>query len=100
MGTLGCVNDMLRRDKENRELRKLGRERLKETRNKLIEIGSGTKLPDISVEKMEEIRKKTQEKEEADNMHLLKVKLLIATCTLFIILLTWLFYFIFWIGNK
>lgn len=23
MGTLGCINDMLRRDKENRELRKL-----------------------------------------------------------------------------
>lgn len=23
MGTLGCVNDMLQRDKENRELRKL-----------------------------------------------------------------------------
>ena len=27
MGTLGCINDMLRRDKENRELRKRGRER-------------------------------------------------------------------------
>ena len=23
MGTLGCINDMLQRDKENRELRKL-----------------------------------------------------------------------------
>ena len=25
MGTLGCINDMLQRDKENRELRKLNR---------------------------------------------------------------------------
>ena len=37
MGTLGCINDMLRRDKENRELRKRGRERmLKHGRNFLI----------------------------------------------------------------
>lgn len=30
MGTLGCINDMMRRDKENRELRKLNRDRIKE----------------------------------------------------------------------
>lgn len=30
MGTLGCINDMIQRDKENRELRKLGRERRKD----------------------------------------------------------------------
>lgn len=30
MGTLGCINDMLQRDKENRELRKLNRDRMKE----------------------------------------------------------------------
>ena len=30
MGTLGCINDMLQRDKENRELRKRNRERLTE----------------------------------------------------------------------
>ena len=36
MGTLGCINDMLQRDKENRELRKLSKERLKETRNRLM----------------------------------------------------------------
>ena len=35
MGTLGCINDMMRRDKENRELRKAGKERLNETRNRL-----------------------------------------------------------------
>ena len=28
MGTLGCINDMMRRDKENRELRKAGKERI------------------------------------------------------------------------
>ena len=38
MGTLGCINDMMRRDKENRELRKAGKERLNEIRNRLVEI--------------------------------------------------------------
>lgn len=61
MGTLGCINNMLQRDKENRELRKLSKERLKETRNRLMKIGSSTKLPDTSVEEMKEIRKKTIE---------------------------------------
>lgn len=27
MGTLGCINELMRRDKENRELRKLNREK-------------------------------------------------------------------------
>ena len=66
MGTLGCINDMLQRDKESRELRILSKERLKETRNRLMKIGSSTKLPDTSVEEMKEIRKKTIEKEKAD----------------------------------
>lgn len=70
MGTLGCINNMLQRDKENRELRKLSKERLKETRNRLMKIGSSTKLPDTSVEEMKEIRKKTIEKEKADANHL------------------------------
>lgn len=29
MGTLGCINELMRRDKENRELRKLNRDRIK-----------------------------------------------------------------------
>ena len=84
MGTLGCINDMLQRDKENRELRKLSKERLKETRNRLMKIGSSTKLPDTSVEEMKEIRKKTIEKEKADANHLSKIKLLLAIFVLFV----------------
>ena len=83
MGTLGCINDMLQRDKENRELRKLSRERLKETRNRLMGIGNSTQLPDTSVEEMKEIRKRTIEKEKADANHLSKIKLLLAIFVLF-----------------
>ena len=36
MGTLGCINDMMSRDKENRELRNRNRERMKETHDRLI----------------------------------------------------------------
>ena len=36
MGTLGCINDMLQRDKENRELRKLNKERMKEHHKYLV----------------------------------------------------------------
>lgn len=36
MGTLGCINDMLQRDKENRELRKLNRDRIKEHQKYLV----------------------------------------------------------------
>lgn len=42
MGTLGCVNDMLQRDKENRALRKIGRERMKETRRRLLKVSASS----------------------------------------------------------
>lgn len=77
MGTLGCISDMLRRDKENRELRKVGRERMKDTRNRLIDLGKKGKPSPISVEQMEEIIQKTQEKEQSDKNHLFRIKLII-----------------------
>lgn len=58
MGTLGCINDMMRRDKENRELRKLNRDRIKEHHKYLVEKGKNVDLSNMSVEKLEEIRKK------------------------------------------
>ena len=90
MGTLGCINDMQRRDKENREIRKLGRERLKEIRNRLLETGIDAKRIHTSVERMEEIRRKTQEKEEADNKYLFKVQLIVVVCVLLVLFLIWL----------
>ncbi|WP_294629884.1 hypothetical protein [uncultured Bacteroides sp.] len=80
MGTLGCVNDMLQRDKMNRELRKLNRERMKEHHKYLVSKGGHADLPDVSVETLEEIRKNTIEKEQADKVHLLKVYLVLGLC--------------------
>lgn len=80
---------MLQRDKENREIRKLGRERLKEIR-RLLETGIDAKRIHTSVERMEEIRRKTQEKEEADNKYLFKVQLIVVVCVLLVLFLIWL----------
>ena len=61
MGTLGCINDMLQRDKENRELRKLNRDRIKEHQKYLVNKGKGNDLSNISIEQMEEIHKRTMQ---------------------------------------
>lgn len=75
MGTLGCINDMMRRDKENRELRNRNHERMQETRNRLIEVGKGRELPDMSADSIDHIMKNTVEKERTDNDKLFRLKL-------------------------
>lgn len=95
MGTLGCINDMLQRDKENRELRKIGRERLKDTRNRLIGLTKGSQLPATSVEDLELIKQKTTEKEELDRIHLFRTQFLLVAGVLLAIFLGWLLYSLF-----
>ena len=90
MGTLGCINDMMRRDKENRELRKQNRARMQDTHQRLLEIGKGRVLPDISPESVEEIRKKTNEKESLDRERLFRAKLVFLLAFLAVGILVWL----------
>lgn len=92
MGTLGCINDMMRRDKENRELRNRNRERMKETRDRLIEVGKGRGLPDVSAEEIEHIRKNTVEKEKADSDKLFRLKLKFAVVVGVLLLLCYFVY--------
>lgn len=92
MGTLGCINDMMRRDKENRELRNRNRERMKETRNRLIEVGKGRGLPDVSAEDIDHIRKNTVEKEKADSDKLFRLKLKFAVVVGMVLLLCYFAY--------
>ena len=87
MGTLGCINDMLQRDKENRELRKIGRERLRGTRDRLLH--SKIDLPNISLKELEEIKLKTQEKEKLDDDRLFRSKLLFVCIVIGVCLLIW-----------
>ena len=92
MGTLGCINDMMRRDKENRELRNRNRERMKETRDRLIEVGKGCELPNVSVEDIDYIRKSTVEKEKNDNDRLFRIKLKFAVVVGVVLLLCYVAY--------
>ena len=63
MGTLGCINDMLQRDKENRTLRKLNRERMRGHYNYLVEKGKGPeRRSDVSTKQLEDIRQHSAEK--------------------------------------
>ena len=92
MGTLGCINDMLRRDKENRELRRAGRERMNNIRNRLIDLGKKGPRPTISVEQLEDIRQKTQEKEDLEKNKLFRIKLIMLSIIVVIGLLAWLLF--------
>ena len=76
MGTLGCINDMMRRDKENRELRRASRERLNETRNRLLDVKG----------KRSECNE-TREWEEKERNSFLKGKLVFITLLAGIVLL-------------
>ena len=95
MGTLGCINDMLQRDKENRELRKLSRERMKEHHKYLANRRQTTNSSNISIEQMEHIRKSTMEKERADQNRLFKAYITLAVCFLGLSLLGLLCYKLF-----
>ena len=96
MGTLGCINDMLQRDKENRELRKLNKERMKEHHHKyLVNKGKNINLSNISIETIEEIRKNTIAKEQSDQIYLFKAYIIFAICLLGLFLLGILCYKLF-----
>ena len=86
MGTLGCVNDMLQRDKENRALRKIGRERMKETRRRLLEVSASSPSSHLSLEQLEDIRKNTLEKEKLERKQLNKAYLVIGCIVLAVLL--------------
>lgn len=82
MGTLGCVNDMLQRDKENRALRKIGRERMKETRRRLLETRAFSPSSRFLLEQLEDIRKNTLEKEGLERKRLNRAYLVIGCIVL------------------
>lgn len=83
---------MMSRDKENRELRNRNRERMKETRDRLIEVGKGRGLPDVSAEEIEHIRENTVEKEKADSDKLFRLKLKFAVVVGVLLLLCYFAY--------
>lgn len=90
MGTLGCINDMLRRDKENRELRKLNKERIKEHYKYIVKKGNNFDTSNVTIEKLEEVIKFTQEKKHTDNLLTIKVYAIISVIALLVLSAIWL----------
>lgn len=95
MGTLGCINDMLRRDKENRELRKRSRERMQETRKELLDTRKMQANLQLSAEEIDSIRGKIVEKEEHDKNQAFKVKVKMVVLCLCLFLLLYLVFSLF-----
>lgn len=91
MGTLGCINDMLRRDRENRELRKRNRERMTDTRRKLLEVGRKQDHAGVSPEKLEYIARKSREREEIESKRFFRSALLFLAVALGVSLLLLIF---------
>ena len=61
MGTLGCIYDMMQRDKENRELRKAGKKRMNETRDSLLKLTERPRPSSgVSLEQLEQIHAETK----------------------------------------
>lgn len=87
MGTLGCINDMLRRDKENRELRKVSKERLHATHQRLLSVKEASPLPDITSEDLSEIIHQTQIRKSAERKHFFRFTLTFLGVILLVILL-------------
>lgn len=92
MGTLGCINDMLRRDKENRELRKRSCERMQETRKELLDTRKMQANSQMSAEEIDSIRGKIVEKEEHDKNQAFKIKMKMMVLCLCLFLIMYLLF--------
>lgn len=80
MSFAGFVFDMIRRDKENRDMRNLRRERLNERLNKMYEKSNG--IPqNTTFEDMEEIAKLTKKKERSElNYNIIMTLICVSVC--------------------
>ena len=78
MSFSGFVFDMIRRNKENRDLLTLRRERMKDLQN-----------PNVTLEELEKIEKATREKEKAETQYYLRATLIFLTVTAILAFILW-----------
>ncbi len=90
MSFSGFVFDMIRRNKENRDLLNLRRERAKDHQSKMYK-NSSLENSHITIEELEKIEKATQEKEKQDRRYYFRYLLIFFLCgiTIMLILLIW-----------
>lgn len=76
MSFAGHVYDMIRRNKENRELLEVRRERYKATRKKMSESSSPSSLPPVTPEEFGRIDRELKEKRNHEQKYALQMKIL------------------------
>ena len=90
MSFSGFVFDMIRRNKENRDLLTLRRERMKDLQGKMYRKGT-LQNPNVTLEELEKIEKATREKEKAETQYYLRATLIFLTVTaLLALILRWI----------
>ena len=91
MSFSGFVFDMIRRNKENRDLLTLRRERMKDLQGKMYRKAT-LQNPNITIEELEKIEKATREKEKAETQYYLRSTLIfLAVLAVLALLLWWIF---------
>ena len=88
MSFSGFVFDMIRRNKENRDLLTLRRERMKDLQGKMYRKGT-LQNPNVTLEELEKIEKATREKEKAETQYHLRATLILLTVTAILALILW-----------
>ena len=88
MSFSGFVFDMIRRNKENRDLLTLRRERMKDLQGKMYLKGT-LQNPNVTLEELEKIEKATREKEKAETQYYLCATLIFLTVTAILALILW-----------
>lgn len=79
---------MIRRNKENRDLLTLRRERMKDLQGKMYRKGT-LQNPNVTLEELEKIEKATREKEKAETQYYLRPTLIFLTVTAILALILW-----------
>ena len=88
MSFSGFVFDMIRRNKENRDLLTLRRERMKDLQGKMYRKGT-LQNPNVTLEELEKIEKATREKEKAETQYYQRATLIFLTVTAILALILW-----------
>ena len=85
MSFAGHVFDMIRRNKEDREMLRQLRDREKDTRAKYA-----SQLPDISAEEFDRINRQVKEREQDEQKYFLQIKYVILLASLAAFILLWI----------
>ena len=88
MSFSGFIFDMIRRNKENRDLLTLRRERMKDLQGKMYRKGT-LQNPNVTLEELEKIEKATREKEKAETQYDLRATLIFLTVTAILAFILW-----------